>query len=351
MERLDTWFRWLGPLVIGSTAYAVFYLLSQFNPEKFWWFALLYYVLLTTAIYEGSTAIAHRLDRRYPWSGRVGKRFYLQLLATLAYSLSVTLLSYAGLKLFMIARFPHPERLTFHHLFLQSAYGLLLALLINSIQLLLSFLRFWQEEKLQAERWKQETARAQLESLQDQVNPHFLFNSFNILSELIDEDTAAAKHYVDKLAEVYRYVLRSRDVELIALSEELAFAEAYAFLLDKRFGEALRILVHVPADSRQDYLPPLALQMLLENAVKHNVASRRHPLTIRLWVEGNHLLISNNCQPRADVGPASRLGLRNILKRYEYLSDQQPIIEPSKTDFLVRLPLLSMVCSSPSESP
>ncbi|HEX8657768.1 MAG TPA: histidine kinase [Hymenobacter sp.] len=342
MNRIDAWFRWLGPPLIGGVGYAAFYLLSQFEPEGFLWVVLLYYVSLTTAIYEGSDWIAHRLDRHVPWTGQVGKRLGVQLLATLLYSLVVTLLSYTALKLFLIWWLHQPDHFGLYHLSLESAFGLLLAMLVNALQLSLGFLRFWQEEKLVAERWQKENARAQLESLKDQVNPHFLFNSLNILSELIDEDPEAAKHYVDKLAEVYRYVLRSRQVELIALNEELTFVQAYAFLLEKRFGSGLRIELRVPPAAQDAYLPPLALQMLLENAIKHNVVSRKHPLTVCLWVEGAQLLISNNLQLRTDAGPATRMGLHNIYKRYEYLSDQVPIVEPTKTQFLVRLPLLPL---------
>jgi len=347
MKQIDAWFRWLGPPLIGGAAYAAFYLFSQFEPEGFLWFVLLYYVLLTAAIYEGSHLIARRLDQHVPWAGQVGKRLGVQLLATLSYSLVITLLSYTVFKLLLIRWLHQPDRLGLYHLSLESAFGLLLALLINALQLSLGFLRFWQEEKLVAERWQKETVRAQLESLKDQVNPHFLFNSLNILSELIDEDPEAAKHYVDKLAEVYRYVLQSRQVELIALSEELAFVQAYAFLLEKRFGNGLRIELQVPLAAQATYLPPLALQMLLENAIKHNVVSRKQPLTICLWVEGAQLLISNNRQPRTDVGPATRLGLHNIHKRYEYLSDRLPMVESTETRFLVRLPLLALAPTLP----
>lgn len=347
MDRLDTWLRWLVPPLIGSTAYGVFFLLSQFEPEGFLWFVLLYYVLLMAVIYEGSRFIILRLDQRLPWAGQIGKRLSVQLLCTLSYSLIVTLVSYTALKLFMIAQFHQPDRFGIYHLSLEGAYGLLLALLINAVQVGLGFLRFWQEEKLLAERWQKESARAQLESLKDQVNPHFLFNTLNVLSELIDEDAGAAKQYVDRLADVYRYVLQSRHVELIELAEELTFVQAYAFLLGKRFGQGLRIELEVPPASRCKCLPPLALQMLLENAIKHNVASPKKPLTVRLWVEDGQLLVCNNRQPRTDAAPASQVGLRNIRKRYEYLSDRLPAVEPSETQFLVRLPLLSVSSISP----
>lgn len=340
MTRPDTWFRWLGPPLIGGTAYGALYLLSQFEPERFLWVALLYYVLLAAAMYEGSTVIARRLDGCFPWAAGVGRRLIVQLPTTLTYALLVTLASYAALKLLLIWLLHQPDQLNIHHLLLEAAFGLLIGLVVNSGQLGLGFLRFWQHERLRAERWQQETTRAQFAALKDQVNPHFLFNSLNILSELIDAEPGAAKQFVDKLAEVYRYVLRSRDIELIALSEELAFVQAYAFLLRQRFGEALRIDIEVPPTVRARCLPPLALQLLLENAIKHNAATRRNPLTIRLRVEAGQLLVSNNRQPRPDAGPPSGLGLLNIRKRYEFLSDQLPVIEPGAAQFLVRLPLL-----------
>ncbi|HAS40646.1 MAG TPA: hypothetical protein DCS93_09210, partial [Microscillaceae bacterium] len=174
--------------------------------------------------------------------------------------------------------------------------------------------------------------------------PHFLFNSMNILSELVDQDTTIAKQYIDKLSEVYRYVLQSRQKELVTLQEELTFARSYVFLLQKRFGENLQVTIQVTSNETNVYTPPLTLQLLIENAVKHNIVSTRKPLKIEIYnIDVDKLVILNNKQKRLNDRPTStQVGLTNLVKRYEYLANQAPEIVETETEFKVIVPLLEV---------
>ncbi|MRS62236.1 sensor histidine kinase [Larkinella terrae] len=183
--------------------------------------------------------------------------------------------------------------------------------------------------------------QSQLDALKQHVNPHFLFNALNSLSSLISEDPKQAEKFVDKLSEVYRYLLRSNQQHLTTLEAELQFLAAYYHLLQTRHGAALQLEVTVE-DSYYSYqLPPLSLQLLVENAVKHNVASARRPLHIQVLVDSqNRLLVRNTLQRKTTRVLSNGVGLTNIVTKYQMLNLPQPIVDETETQFTVALPLL-----------
>jgi sensor histidine kinase YesM len=187
---------------------------------------------------------------------------------------------------------------------------------------------------------KKETLKAQFETLKNQVNPHFLFNNLNVLSSLIHVDQAAASKFVRQLSKVYRYVLEYRDADTITLEEELAFLEAYAFLLETRFGDSFRLINRIGESCRTCRVPPAVIQMLVENAIKHNVIAKARPLQIELYIEDKYLVVSNNLQRKSSVEHSSRIGLQNIKSRYEYLSNTRVIVEETPETFSVKIPIL-----------
>lgn len=197
----------------------------------------------------------------------------------------------------------------------------------------------WRKSFQEAERYQRESMTATYESLKSQVNPHFLFNSLNALSNLVYENQDKAVKFIKQLSEVYRYVLETRDKELVPLEEELKFLESYAFLQMIRFGNKLRI--EVKLEGVKSLVAPLALQMLFENAVKHNEISEDKPLSIKLFVEGNFLVVENTLQVRTTTAESSSgLGLDNICKRYQFLSNVPVGIEKTASSFIVRIPLI-----------
>jgi two-component system, LytTR family, sensor kinase len=200
----------------------------------------------------------------------------------------------------------------------------------------------WKIALLESEQLKRERLQTQLDSLKNQVNPHFLFNSLNSLSVLIEDDQPKAQRFVYELARVYRYLLQSDDKELTDVKSELAFMDAYAFLLKTRFGENISVDIQVSEAAKQLMIPPFTLQLLVENAVKHNVVSRTRPLKISIYTEGgDKLIVSNNLQSKTTVVPFSKMGLANIAAKYLLLSGKKLDIEQTALTFKVILPLLS----------
>jgi len=201
----------------------------------------------------------------------------------------------------------------------------------------------WKESVIEREKLIRENVQSQLEGLRSQVNPHFLFNSLNTLTYLIPEDADRAVTFVQHLSRVYRYILEIRDKRLIPIREELRFLDAYVFLLQERFGENLRISVEVPESVKTHHIVPLSLQILFENAIKHNVISAAHPLHLEVYVspEGNDLVVRNNLQRKSQVSGSTNFGLQNIKKRYAFFTQQAVRIEDDDEHFVVKIPALA----------
>lgn len=185
------------------------------------------------------------------------------------------------------------------------------------------------------------TASAQFESLKNQIDPHFLFNSLNVLSSLIEENPDAAQRFTTSLAKVYRYVLDQRNKELVPVEEELSFARTYMELLRMRFEDSITFDLPASVADPEGKVVPLSLQLLLENAVKHNIVSEQRPLHIRIFIEGNELVVENSLQKKEVLSERKGVGLRNIVERYAILTDRQMTIRETESQFMVRLPILS----------
>lgn len=191
------------------------------------------------------------------------------------------------------------------------------------------------------EQAKQVMIQAQLDTFRNQAQPHFLFNSLNTLRDIIDYDTKEdAKAFVDNLSRVYRFIIESGNANLIALEKELTFAKAYIHIQTERFGDNLQLHWDIPDTQQAAMIVPMSLQLLLENAIKHNVVSKAKPLVIQVTTKENHLVIRNKIQPKSTQTPSTKVGLKNIEKRYQLISGQLPIIDNDGTHFTVSLPLL-----------
>lgn len=196
-----------------------------------------------------------------------------------------------------------------------------------------------------AEKEKEELQRinlmAQYDSLKQQVNPHFLFNSLNSLSSLIATNPPKAEKFVEEMSSVYRYLLQNSKEELSPLSRELAFARSYLHLLQTRFGEGLLVDIRIPGDLETALIPPLTLQLLIENAVKHNEVSSANPLHLSIEVkDGQRLEVVNNLQKRKLTMPSEKIGLANIMAKYKLLGYNEVEVRETPTHFMVSLPLI-----------
>jgi len=198
-----------------------------------------------------------------------------------------------------------------------------------------------QENKVKQQKIIAGTASAKFESLKNQIDPHFLFNSLNVLSSLIEENPENAQRFTTSLSKIYRYVLEQKDKELVTVEEELSFAKTYMNLLKMRFENSLFYEVQETIDTPEAYVVPLSLQLLLENTVKHNIVSEQKPLHIKIYVANNYLVIQNDFQKKEVLQDRNGVGLQNIISRYAIVTERQVIIEQTEQYFSVSIPILT----------
>lgn len=219
--------------------------------------------------------------------------------------------------------------------------SIIITFLITLIAHALYFYRSYQENRIKQQKIIAGTASAKFESLKNQIDPHFLFNSLNVLSSLIEENPENAQKFTSSLSKIYRYVLEQRDKELVSVEEELAFAKTYMNLLKMRFENSIFYELPEKIENPDAKVVPLSLQLLLENTVKHNVVSEQRPLKIRIFERNNCLVVQNDYQKKEVLKDRQGVGLQNIISRYAILSDRKVRITQSEKEFTVELPLLT----------
>ncbi|MDI6050222.1 2TM domain-containing protein [Flavobacterium sp. XS2P24] len=205
----------------------------------------------------------------------------------------------------------------------------------------ISFYKAYNENKVKEQKIIAGTANAKFESLKNQIDPHFLFNSLNVLSSLIEENPDNAQRFTISLSKIYRYVLEQKDKELVSVEEELAFAKTYMNLLKMRFENSLFYELPTTAINPDAKVVPLSLQLLLENTVKHNVVSEQRPLHIRIYVEGDYLAVQNDYQKKEVLQERQGVGLQNIVNRYGIITNRKVLIIQNEKTFTVKIPLLT----------
>ena len=198
-----------------------------------------------------------------------------------------------------------------------------------------------QERKVTEQKIIAGNASAQFESLKNQIDPHFLFNSLNVLSSLIEENPENAQKFTSSLSKIYRYVLEQKDKELVTLQEEIQFAKTYIDLLKMRFEESIQCEILIDEAFEDAKVVPLSLQLLLENTIKHNVVSDQKPLKIQIYTENNGLIVKNNLQKKEVMGNRKGVGLQNIVDRYAIISDRNVRVFEDSQSFSVEIPLLT----------
>ncbi len=222
-------------------------------------------------------------------------------------------------------------------------YGSLINLFLHLLNAIHFFFREYRRQWRETEELRQSSAQAQIQLMKSQINPHFLFNNLNVLSGMVIKDNPEANQFIEEFSKVYRYILSSQEKELVELRSELEFIQPYIFLLQKRFDQGLLVTVNIQEPYKNWHVVPAALQMLIENAIKHNVVSRSRPLQIDIHTNGNQtLVIKNNLQPRVAVEPSTKIGLQNIRKRYELICGRDVVVKQSDHEFEVAIPLLQL---------
>lgn len=294
---------------------------------------------LAVVLFMIDAAMIRLFDRRLPWERAFIVRLAAEVpAAALTGALLIGLLT-AALHLVL----PYRDGLTANLL----NNALIVAPLNVIITAGLEAYAAWRrsrEERERAETLERENAAIRFEVLKTQLNPHFLFNSLNVLSSLIARDGRAAQAFVDEFAAVYRYILEVIDLPVVELRRELAFARSYLYLQSIRFGDAVTVEIAVPSDLLEVQIPPLALQTVVENAFKHNRASAEAPLRLSISADGGVLTVRNNLQPRIAAGTAAGvggIGLANLRKRYAHLGAGEPRFTLSEDAFTAALPLIT----------
>lgn len=219
--------------------------------------------------------------------------------------------------------------------------ALIITLIISLFFHAIHFYRMLQEKKVTEQKIIAGTASAKFESLKNQIDPHFLFNSLNVLTSLIEESPENAQEFTTSLSKIYRYVLEQKDKELVNLEEELHFAVTYMNLLKMRFEDSISYSVPEVLNNPEAKVVPLSLQLLLENTVKHNVVSESRPLYIRLYEEEGSLVVENNLQKKEVMQARRGVGLRNIIDRYSLITSRKISVEENSEVFRVKIPLLT----------
>ncbi|MGE0076302.1 MAG: sensor histidine kinase [Bacteroidales bacterium] len=292
--------------------------------------------LCTTLImWLGVKSIVIYLWNKFPWETYPFKHLVLEVLSILFYT-SLVILIYYVINLFhSIDSFDENIKLSIF-------FTLTITFFITSIYEGYFFFLNWKETKILSERLAKENIQSQYETLKSQINPHFLFNNLNTLSALIEENPKVAVEYVRQTADFYRNILNLKDKEIITLGEEFELIRTFFKLQYNRYGDNLRLNIDVDSSLYSSYVAPLSLQMLLENAIKHNIISKDKPLVVTISATENYIRVSNNLQKRDLDQPTSGFGLKNITDRYSYLSSRSVEISENDLYFTVSIPILTM---------
>ncbi len=293
-------------------------------------------VLVGGSFMIGLTLMVMILDRKLPWLHFPLKRLIVQFFVTIGFSLIVIVFA------ILLTGLVEHQKITSDY-FLETGFfmvkvAFIFVFLGSLIENTILFFKNWKKAAVQQEKLKREQLALQYEALKSQVNPHFLFNNLNSLTSLISTNPQKAIDFVKKLSEVYRYVLDQKDHELVALETELKFLESYVYLQKIRFETNLDVQINVNAGKFK--VIPLSVQMLVENAIKHNEISDRNPLLIRIFSTDNDYLIVENRLRKKAGSEGSGSGIQNIKDRYEFFTNKKVIISESTAKFSVSIPLL-----------
>lgn len=335
----DRWLRLLGIPFLSLLIPPLFFR-EHLTAGIPYWHCALVSLIYTATIWEGNRWIFILVTRRHPdlreWKLRLMK-------------IALICFVFTGLICQVIKVFLHAAGLDIDEplgptrkLIAEYGASYLLLFAMGAVYESMRFFNLWKETMVAKEQVERAHLSSQLEGLRNQVNPHFLFNSLNTLIYLIPDEPEKAVRFVQQLSKVYRYVLESRDAKIISLDEELEYLNSYIFLLKERFGENLQVDIQPQESRSKAAIVPLTLQLLFENAIKHNIISTEKPLKIEVLAENGHLIVRNNLQRKNQVMDSTGVGLDNIRTRYRMLAQREVEVIVSQQYFTVLLPLIEI---------
>ena len=274
------------------------------------------------------------LDRYYPYENNLRQRIFIQLLLTVLIIFIIRYLFFLTFRQFI------PIEITKELLIFAAIIHILFVATVILTIFLLRFFNKWRETDLKKEMLETEKATVQYDNLKNQLNPHFLFNSLTSLNSLIFENPQLASEFLQQLSKVYRYVLDNKHKTLVSLETEISFVDNYIRLLKSRFDKGLEVEVNISKENAEKQILPVTLQILIENAIKHNSTGQSTPLRISITTHGDYLIVSNNLQLKKVIEHSNKQGLENLRNLYSVLIEKVIEIESTAYSFSVKIPLI-----------
>lgn len=282
------------------------------------------------------------LDSKFSWTEETRKRTIAAIVGTLV--MNIALVYFCNYLNFIVIQGKNPEKFFNGEMNFINWFFINFAIMISAIGHARGFMLAMKQNAKQEvveQKLIAKSANAQFESLKNQLDPHFLFNSLNVLDSLIEENPVQAQRFTNSMSKIYRYVLEQKDKELVSVEEEIDFAKTYCELLKTRFEDAVTFEFNISEEDKKGFVVPLSLQLLLENSIKHNFATSSKPLNIKIFTEKGNLIIENNLQTRELPNTSTGVGLANIVSRYNLLTERNVFVEKSEAFFRVKLPILT----------
>ncbi len=300
--------------------------------------SFLYTIFIAFIVWQGNRYLFFSLRSYFDWINKPVQKIAVLILSIIFYTVPISVLLIVGwYNLFTDGKVDW-------NVVSQSTLIILIAVIfITHVYETVFLVKETESEMIRNEQLERAKAEAELEALKNQIDPHFIFNSLNTLSHLIVERPAKAKQFNDNLADVYRYILQNKARSLVLLREELEFLQSYFSLLQIRFEKAVELRVTIDEKKFEQYLlPPISLQTLAENAIKHNEFSEATPLVFSVVMNNDELTVHNSIRKKSLRKASSRIGLQNLKNRYKLTTNKEVMIQETKTDFTVRLPVLKI---------
>ena len=332
-----SWWHLIIPNIIGFIIALISYP-QGFLSVKFIPFLVIYSLSIGIPIMKIYEYVEWKLEQNIPWLIKPNLRFFLTVFLELV--IGILIFTLVNWLIFIVI-----QKQEIGILFSKTSAGLkyLIIFTITGIILINSshFFKSWKQAAVNEEKLKREKLAIEYEALKNQVNPHFLFNSLTALSSLVYKDQQKAVTFIREFSNVFRYVLESREKEVVDFATEKKLLESVSYLNRIRYEDSLQIQINL-SDATDKYIIPMALQMLLENAIKHNSISVNKPLKVEIMEEEGYVVVKNNLQPKKSEIVSNKIGLENIKSRYKYLSDKNVLVEISNEEFIVKIPVLSI---------
>jgi sensor histidine kinase YesM len=327
-------------MLIPLLVFALNYLLFKervFNDYKVWLYSFPIIVVISFGSWYVHIVAMHWYRLRFPLLKETAKRLLLVSVTHVIMTSATFACMFVGYDLFKILGY----RIDLEQYQLSVLMAIGLTLVATTLWEAEYVWTEWKKTLAEKQTLEQLAIRQEFETLKNQVNPHFLFNCFNTLSSLISEDSTKAEAFLNELSKVYRYLLRNNEDSLSTLENEIRFIQSYYVLLNTRYGDAIQLQIETDPSYGGYLLPSLSLQLLVENAVKHNVVSRQQPLVIDIFTTAGHkLAVNNNLQCKRVKAPSTGIGLENIKSKYELLNEDGFQVLEDEKNFTVVLPLL-----------